>query len=132
MTNSRRDQRPPSLHALNKGLGARIRVLREERGLTRKELAERSEVALSSLSLLEGGDGAVSPNLKTIHALAHVLRVRVADLFMDEPHVERAKEPKPLLSIVERLRGKNSTYLKAVERVVRAFEAGVDSTQGSN
>ena len=66
------------------GLQAIVRALRVRGGLTLTELAERSELAVSTISKIESGQ--LSPGYETIQRLAIGLEVDVAELF--RPHVE--------------------------------------------
>jgi len=60
-------------------LGERIRALRKERGLTLKDLAQRSGVAIGSLSRIERGKG--SGNARTIEKIAEAFQIGVAELY---------------------------------------------------
>ena len=59
--------------------GARIRVLRRERGLTQEALAQRSSLSVEAVGRIERG--AFSPTLETIHKLASGLGVPFQELF---------------------------------------------------
>ncbi|MDC3988686.1 helix-turn-helix domain-containing protein [Polyangium jinanense] len=59
-------------------MGARIRLLRLERGLSTKTLAQRSGLWPSHLEGIELGR--VSPNVGTVRAIAGGLKVQVFDL----------------------------------------------------
>jgi transcriptional regulator with XRE-family HTH domain len=93
--------------------------------MTRKTLAERSRVALSSVALLE--EGRLNPTLETLQKVARVLRVRVADLLEDE-----APAPTPTLTtkvfgrIVSRLSERQAPYLLNVEKLLVAFDRAVE------
>jgi len=56
----------------------KIKVLREERGLTQEALAERAGLSRGYLARLETGRH--EPTLTTLGKLAKALRVKVADL----------------------------------------------------
>jgi len=68
---------------LNQRIAARVRVLRASRGLTLDELAERSGVSRSMISLIERGES--SPTAVLLERLAAGLNVPLASLF-DTPH----------------------------------------------
>lgn len=57
-------------------LGALIRNLREARGITRNELAERSEVSISHLEKIEAGQR--SPGMSTFIKIMLVLDVNIS------------------------------------------------------
>jgi transcriptional regulator with XRE-family HTH domain len=67
-------------------LGERIQSLRTERGLTLRELAERSDVSVSMLSSVERGDKA--PTIVVLDRIARGLEVTLAGL-VAEPDAER-------------------------------------------
>ncbi|MET8679125.1 XRE family transcriptional regulator [Streptomyces sp. NPDC004647] len=62
-------------------LGANLRALRTERGLSLSEVARRSGVAKSALSQLESGQG--NPTIQTVFSLSNALRVPVSDLLTE-------------------------------------------------
>ncbi len=64
-------------------MGPRIKRLRERRGLTQAELAEKIGINRVSIAKLESPDAAKhhrSPSLATIEKLAEVLRTSVGQL----------------------------------------------------
>jgi transcriptional regulator with XRE-family HTH domain len=65
--------------AHRRAFGDSVARLRQQRGWTQEELAERSDVHRSYLASIETGDR--NPTLDVIVTLAHGLRVPVADLF---------------------------------------------------
>lgn len=60
--------------------GKRLRTLREERGLSQRELAERIRTRAPQVSRYE--TGAYMPNAETLASLAEVLRVDVDALLL--------------------------------------------------
>lgn len=70
--------RRPQDPALLRSFGARVRALREERGITQQRLSELLGVRASTVSQIETGD--LSPTLTTIAAIARALKTRVPDL----------------------------------------------------
>lgn len=73
-------------------LGARLRKLREERGLTQEEVAERAGIATYTYQKFENGESKpgtpMNPRLRTLVALSHVFGQRVCELLDiedDEP-----------------------------------------------
>lgn len=62
-------------------LGATVRQLREARGWTREQLAERSEMNASYLGFLERGDNV--PTLSIIIQLAQAFGMEPADLLRE-------------------------------------------------
>ncbi len=81
------------------GIGAKIRALRAERGLSGRKLAAAAEMSQPFLSQLEAGRTSVA--IATLYRLAAALDVRPSDLLPDPPadarvEVLRASELTPL------------------------------------
>lgn len=70
--------------AINQILGAQIRRLREEKGLSQEELAFRSGISVSTLGRVERG--VLSLAINKIPALAKTLEVKAGQFF--EPFEE--------------------------------------------
>lgn len=70
--------RPTS--ALAKSIGARVRGLREEAGITQEKLAWASDISKPFLSQIEAG--LRLPSVPVLAALAEQLGVQLADLFV--------------------------------------------------
>lgn len=72
-------------------LGAVLRQLRIDRGVSQDELARISGITKSQIQLIEGGrastrretDGPSNPGLATMYALAGALGVNVSDVLRD-------------------------------------------------
>jgi transcriptional regulator with XRE-family HTH domain len=64
-------------------VGPRIRTLREQRGLSLRALAERCNLSINAISLIERGEN--SPTVSSLHMLATALGVKITDFFED-PH----------------------------------------------
>ena len=71
------------LDGLVAGVGARVRALRSQQGMTLSELAEATGLSASMVSTVERGRTA--PSLGTLARLASGLGVRVASLFSAAP-----------------------------------------------
>ena len=66
-------------------LGPRIRALRQARGFTLRELAERAGVTESFLSQVERE--VTSPSIASVQRIAGALDLAIAELFVEEaPH----------------------------------------------
>jgi transcriptional regulator with XRE-family HTH domain len=61
-------------------LGENVRQLREARGLSPQLLAERARVTVSTITILEGGQGADSPSPEILQRLARALGVPLSKL----------------------------------------------------
>lgn len=66
---------------LHRAIGDAVRRLRHERGLTLKQLAERTGLSISQISQIERAES--SPSLSSLYRLALALETRVQDLFGD-------------------------------------------------
>jgi transcriptional regulator with XRE-family HTH domain len=67
--------------SLEAGIGAEVHRLRKSLDLTITELAAASGVSAGMLSKIE--NGAISPSLGTLQALAHALQVPISQLFTE-------------------------------------------------
>lgn len=77
-------RKSPSEPEASNGLGAIVRTLRRRAGLTLVELAEKGDLAASTISKIEAGH--LSPGYETIQRLAIGLEVDVAELF--QPRID--------------------------------------------
>ena len=66
------ERKPPNV-------GAQVRALRTERGLSMRGLAELCELSPNAISLIERGS--TSPSVSTLHRLATALRVPITAFF---------------------------------------------------
>lgn len=72
----RKDRRPEA-----EKFGAIVRALREDRGLTQDQLAERAGVSATYIGFIERGDNV--PTLTIILLIASALKVRPSELLRD-------------------------------------------------
>ncbi len=70
---------PP--HSLEVGIGTQVRQLRKSLDLTMAELAAASDISVGMLSKIE--NGAISPSLATLDAVAKALHVPISHLFAE-------------------------------------------------
>ncbi len=61
-------------------LGEVVQQLREARGLTQAQLAERAQVSVSIVSILEGGQSGQNPSPAIVQRLARALGVTPSKL----------------------------------------------------
>ncbi|MFZ5918374.1 MAG: cupin domain-containing protein [Chloroflexota bacterium] len=66
------EQQPPDV-------GTQLKILREQRGLSMRALAELCQISPNTISLIERG--ATSPNVSTLHQLATALDVPITAFF---------------------------------------------------
>lgn len=78
---------------IDRVVGERIRALRREQGLSLETVAERCGVSIGFLSQIERGLS--SPSLRVLTALADVLGVSFASLFVAEGDLKRGRKRKP-------------------------------------
>ena len=64
-------------------VGQRLRILREERGISMRALARRSGLSANALSMIERG--LTSPSVSTLNKLATALEVPITAFFRQEP-----------------------------------------------
>ena len=91
-------------------LGSRIRMLREERGLSLGELEEASGVTKGYLSQLERGE-ASNPSLEAVKKIAAGLGVLVSEFLGEkqEPEPSAARLPKGLREFISKRKKGSST-----------------------
>jgi transcriptional regulator with XRE-family HTH domain len=76
----RRERRVKPRHEASElGVGARLRLVRERAGLTQRELAKRSGITNTTISLIE--QEAHSPSLASLHRLLSAVPISMADFF---------------------------------------------------
>lgn len=74
------NRRAAASQALRK-LGARIRQLRLDRGMSQEALAFETDLAINSISTIERGEA--NPSVAVLVTIARVLKVKVRDLVDD-------------------------------------------------
>jgi len=77
-------------------VGNRLRVIREERGLSQRELAQRAGISTNAISLIERDEN--SPSVSTLQNLAAALNIKMSYFFEDQEatqvlHVKRSNRP---------------------------------------
>lgn len=63
-------------------LGAKLRYIRDERGYSQRELAEKAGISTNAVSLIERDES--SPSVATLQALAAALAVKMSYFFEDD------------------------------------------------
>ncbi|MBR1217966.1 cupin domain-containing protein [Bradyrhizobium sp. U87765 SZCCT0131] len=98
-----------------KSLGLRLRLARQMKGLTLKELAVRGGCSESLLSKVENGK--VLPSLPMIHRVVQVLETNISWLF-DEPSDDEAvifrKGARPFITLDKRKRASRGVMLERI------------------
>lgn len=107
-------------------VGRRIRALRMGRQgnrVTQEQLAERAEISVSFLSMIERGER--SPHLETLGKIASALEVPVEELFRSETApVDRVDSSMRPLAEYVRKRGLNRRDVEKLLAVARAMFGG--------
>ncbi len=112
-------------------VGQRLRVLREERGISMRALARRSGLSANALSMIERG--LTSPSVSTLNKLATALEVPITAFFRQEPvreqvvfrkASERTRVPF-LRGLLEGLGGES--FVGRVEAFLLTLESGGSS-----
>lgn len=83
-----------TVSTLMEQVGARLRVLREQRKLTLQELADKVGVSIGHISMIERGKG--NPSFNTLAQIAHCIGVPLAQL------LHEADTPSPVVRRTER------------------------------
>lgn len=107
-----------------RALGARVRELRNHRGMTRRALAQQSEVSERHLAQLESGEGNISVLL--LRRVATVLNVSLEELFApaqeeDNDGQQDSSQKQNILRLIQRL--PNHRLEEAAARLMRDFGA---------
>ena len=106
---------PVSSQEFLTGLGGRVRELRHRRGLTRKQLAQESDVSERHLAQLESGEGNIS--ILLLRRVAGVLNVSLGELFGDEKQRQNGNDS--ITRFLERLPAHRREEIAA--RLIRDF-----------
>jgi XRE family transcriptional regulator, aerobic/anaerobic benzoate catabolism transcriptional regulator len=101
-------------------VGRRVRELREERGLTRRSLANQADVSERYLGQLETGEGNVS--IMLLRRLALVLNVPISELLEIEPEQLEQRSVRRFLQQIPRHRMPD--LLSRLEREVGSLREG--------
>jgi transcriptional regulator with XRE-family HTH domain len=107
-----------------KDVGARLRTLRKERGMTQAELAERVGIQQSDLSRMEKGEYRVSIN--NLFKLLKVFGLQLAEFFEEQPQSSTpgplSQEDMVLLHIVRQLSSQSREEVKEFAEFKRRRE----------
>ncbi len=121
MPNSEPD--PPQLVELIASIGLRVRRARQKRGLTRKQLAERSGISLRYLAQLEGGAANVSVGI--LWRVAESLGVPLVEFVPDS---SQGNPTEPLEHLVHRLSPRERQW--AYDLLLRNLGATAERKRG--
>jgi transcriptional regulator with XRE-family HTH domain len=106
---------------ITKELGRRIRQLRQSRPqkLTQEDLAERADISVSFLSMIERGERA--PHIETLVKIAHALDVSMSDLFLFPS--EEPTSLDPMLKPIAEFARAHSLTRRDIERLLGVARA---------
>jgi XRE family transcriptional regulator, aerobic/anaerobic benzoate catabolism transcriptional regulator len=96
-------------------VGARVRVLRNRRGMTRKMVAQEADVSERHLAQLESGEGNIS--IVLLRRIVGALSASLVELFA--PRVEEPEEKQTIRRVLERLPAHNLE--EVASRLLREF-----------
>ena len=99
---------------LNKGIGERIRKLREEKGITREELATRAEITTKFLYEVENGKKGMSAN--NLCKISRELSSSCDYILLGRNKVNSGSEVEPLYS--ELLKEMNEEQRKIMVKIL--------------
>ena len=74
-------------------VGQRIRMLRDQRKLSLRALADRCGLSINAISLIERGEN--SPTVSSLHVLATALGVPITDFFEEKHIIENIHKVDP-------------------------------------
>lgn len=122
---------PLSVSATQINVGARIRALREERGWSIRELAEKSGLAMNTLSLIENAK--TSPSVSTLQQIAHALDVPLMAFFESSvPPTRVVYTPAHRRTLVEFVHGTLADLgIGLMHRAVQPFFVTLNPHSGS-
>jgi len=106
-------------HAVEKLVGAQVRIARRRAGLTQALLAERAGVSFETVSRIERG--VLSPTARTVVALASALGVGPGELLEEGGSVWPTRLDESLQAVVEPLLDQPGAVRATAARLVRAL-----------
>lgn len=107
--------------SIERALGARLRSLREQQGLSQAELARRAKISQSNVGRIEEGER--SCTVGSLARLAAGLGVEPAALLSDLGEIPKpARAEKVFFRLCGKLRDRDERFLRAVEDLTRALE----------
>lgn len=98
------------MNNIRKGLGKRIRFLRESKGLTQEELGEKAGLSYKFVGEVERGE--VNISLDSLISIADALEVKINALFPIEKDIFPHFSSKDIQHIKKALRILNRTFSK--------------------
>jgi len=73
----------PSTSAVTNDVGARLKIVREQNGLSQRELAKRAGVTHSNISMIEQGQN--SPSINSLEKILNGIPMTLAQFFVCDP-----------------------------------------------
>jgi transcriptional regulator with XRE-family HTH domain len=103
------------------GFATRLRKLRDARGLTQRQLAERIQIEVAQVTRYERGQ--FLPNAETLVSLARVLQVGLDLLLLGEAQPEAGRLPITDLPLLERFQDLQKLSKKDREAVILLIDS---------
>lgn len=101
-------------------LGRRVSNARKLRNMTQSDLGKASGKILNTISAIERGVG--DPKISTLHAIAHALRIPLAELLVYEPHTIITNEIKRIyIDTIHEIRKLTPEQMKMVCSMVKTI-----------
>ncbi len=100
-------------------IGERLKELRLKYGLSRRQLAKQSGVALSFINDIE--KGTKSATVATLERICAAMGITLAEFFAPANREEEPLSPE-LRRLLENARKLNPEQLAALERMIKAFK----------
>jgi transcriptional regulator with XRE-family HTH domain len=107
--------------------GGYAKLLREVRGLTQEQLAERCGLSADTIRRLEHGE--FSPSLRTLRKVARGFEMSVSQLFQG---FDVDAEPDETTELAALVRGRDRRTIAAVVELTRTFLRAVDEQRDGN
>ncbi len=104
-------------------IGRYIADIRNEKGISQRELAEKSGISNTEVSRLENGKR-INPSPATLKAIANALEISYADLMKAAGYIEEAHEEDKFYELV--FRDANNAIVDVVRGVKEMFRRDED------
>lgn len=102
---------------ISKQLGERIRMFRQNRGLSQEKLAERANLNTSFIGQVERGGK--KPTIDTLEKIVNALDINFEDLFSFEKSIIKSKDTTIIDKIAFELKGRSPDEQEAIYHIVK-------------
>jgi transcriptional regulator with XRE-family HTH domain len=105
--------------AFLQAFGQQVRVLRQERGLTQAELAEKAEVGMKYVGEIERSK--TNPTVRLVWRLGEALGIDVFEFFLFPP-TNRDEDARVRVQLLRLLKDRKGEDLEKVAQILRLLE----------